>query len=208
MVPDPSIDYGPAEAKTLIPPPDSQASTGRTSSLAHHSRQPQMSPSQSYASPQSGENHSVSPTEYTPVSPTSSRRRDASFSEHDPLMFNPPPAYSESPPQSLNLSQEFSRGTYSTLPEQHLERGFLPRREPESMGGPVDEPTERTPLVTKARKYSPRRRKVKGLLFAALVLAVVATTLSVVFGCTSSVGTKHSNPLQRSCRAAVKAYRG
>ena len=202
MVPDPSIDYGPAEAKTLISPPiNSQASTGRASRLSHHAGLPQITPSQSYASPHPSHGHSSSPTQFTPSSPLSSRRRETSFSEHDQLAYNPPPAYSESPPQSehslpsnspppsLTSSRIFNRETYSTFPETHLERGFLPQREPESMGGPVDGPGEETPLLPRRKRYSPRRRRIKGLLFAALVFAVVGTTLSIVFGCNSSVSS-------------------
>lgn len=58
------------------------------------------------------------------------------------------------------------------------------------MGGPVDDPNEISPLVNEGIRYSPRRRRVKRILFVALVLAVIATVVSIVFGCKASVSSR------------------
>jgi hypothetical protein len=67
------------------------------------------------------------------------------------------------------------------------------------MGGPVDDPNERSPLVNEGIRYSPRRRRVKRILFVALVLAVIATVVSIVFGCKASVSSRFdmTNPAPR-----------
>src|SRR6266536_4776613 len=164
MVSGPSIDCKEEpEAKTLIPTPR-RASTGSTSRMGQSSL-PHFGASHNYASPTSNENLSTSPT-----STHSSRRREVSFSENTPLMHNPPPAYSATLSPTSTSSQDQSETSYNTFPEHHLERGFLQPREPESMGGPVDDPNERSPLVNEGIRYSPRRRRVKRILFVALVL--------------------------------------
>lgn len=187
LVPDPSMDpdcYGPPEAKTLIDPPHSQPTSGSSSrQVRHHPRVPQL--------PLSSPPPHVSPRIMSPVPPVSSHRRLGSFSEQDPLISHAPPAYSESPPQS-SASTSTSTSTrhtrsYSTFPEQQLERGFLAAiagREPESMGGPVDgSPSESEPLIA-GGSFSPRKRKFKVLVLAGIVLAVLGSTLAIVFSCT------------------------
>lgn len=177
LVPDPTIDYGPAEAKTLIDPPSSQG----TGSRIHPSL-----PSRSMPSSLSDVPSSPSPRhieEYAPVSPTShrlSRGRGASIVEQEPLLYQPPPAYSESPPSSFrSLPNGESYDTFSrqlALP--------LQRREPESMGGPLEEPpSEDTPLIALKKKFTPRRRRIQALLFAGLILTVIGTTLAILIGC-------------------------
>jgi hypothetical protein len=52
------------------------------------------------------------------------------------------------------------------------------------MGGPVDQPpSEDTPLIAWNKKCRPRRKRIQKLLFAGVVLTVVATTLGIFFGC-------------------------
>lgn len=188
LVPDPSIDHGPPEAKTLIESPrlHPRNRAGPSQFPSVHSNPPSVSSlatSPPYMSPGTSQGR----TQYTAVSPVSSRRREPSFSEHESLMYQPPPAYSESPAPS-SVSSVANPTTYSTFQFQHLERGFpLPRPEPQSMGGPLNELTsEDTPLVS-PWKLSPGRKKVKVLLFAGLVLVVIGTTLTILFGC-SEVG--------------------
>lgn len=181
LVPDPTnpkdVDYGPPEAKTLIDPPNSQPSSGSSSRVPrHHPAIPQMSSSPPY----------VASGTMSPVIPP---RRVGSFSEQDPLISHAPPAYSESPPQSSSTTRGLS--LYSTFPEQQLERGLFTRREPESMGGPAGGlPTENTPLVT-GGAFSPRRRKIKALICAGIVLAVISSTLAIVFSYADSVRLYH-----------------
>jgi len=193
IIPDPSIGCKEEpEAKTLIPTPR-QATTGEASRTSHSSL-PNIGASQNYASPPSNENLLTSPT-----STRSSRRREVSFSENTPLMYNPPPAYSATPSPTPISSQYLNESRYNTSPEHHLERGFLQPREPESMGGPVDDPNERLPLVNEGIRYSPRRRRIKSILFVALVLAVIASVVSIVFGCKASVSSRYDmiNPTLR-----------
>ncbi|TVY24696.1 hypothetical protein LHYA1_G006655 [Lachnellula hyalina] len=190
MVPDPSLDDKKVEDKTLIPTPHPQATTGRTSRSSLSSVLPHSSSSRPYASPPSSESSSSSlPNIYNPM-PRMSSRRPASFSEHNPLMNIPPPAYSESPESSLpNSSQDQSplsprhsrnESAYSTFQEQNLERGFLPLHEPQSMGGPI-EVNERTPLSGDKPGPSRRRLIIKKLLFIALVFAVILALACAVF---------------------------
>lgn len=186
LVLDPTIDYGPAEAKTLIESPDMHP---RTRAGPSHGSSAQAMSSSSLASSPSFVSPEAS-REYTPVSPVSSRRREPSFSEHEPLMYQPPPAYSETPPPSQPSAER--PAIYSTFPFQHLERGFpLARQEPQSMGGPIADATnEDTPLM-RSWKFPPQRKRTKALLLAGFVLVVIGTTLSVLLGC-SEVGTAHS----------------
>ncbi|TVY49253.1 hypothetical protein LOCC1_G000798 [Lachnellula occidentalis] len=190
MVPDPSTDDKKVEDKTLIPTPHPQASTGRASRSSLSSVLPQSTSSRPYASPPSSESNSSSlPNTYNPM-PRMSSRRPASFSEHNPLMNIPPPAYSESPETSLsNSSQDQSpqsprhsrnESTYSTFQEHNLERGFLPLHAPQSMGGPIDV-DERTPLSGDTPGPSRRRLIIKRLLFIALVFAAIIALASAVF---------------------------
>lgn len=197
LVPDPMntkdvAGYGALEPKTLIDPPNSPPQSGSSSRLPrHHPAVPPMSSSPPY----------VAPGAMSPVTPVIPHRRLGSFSEQDPLISHAPPAYSESPPQSSSTSQGLN--SYSTFPEQQLERGFFTRREPESMGGHAGGlPTENTPLVA-GGVFSPRRRKIKALICAGLILAVIGSTLAIVFGCVDSVRLYHclaifTNKLQDS----------
>ncbi len=179
MVTDPSIEDTKPEAKTLIPP-HLQESAGRSSRISSH--QSSSLPSQSYASVQSAHNSSPSHATHTPISPVSSRRLDDLFPRQPASTSNPPPAYSAAPEPTTSSSQEPVRRSYSTFPEQQLEQGFLPRREPESMGGPEEDPSESTPLSRESRKRSPCRRFIRNLLLVALILTVTTTLLSAIFG--------------------------
>jgi hypothetical protein len=200
MVPDPSMDDKKVEDKTLIPTPNSQASTGRTSRSSLSAVLPQSASPRPYASLPSTETNSSSlPTTYTPM-PRMSSRRPASFSENTPLTnIPPPPAYSESPEPPSSTSSNFpqdqpphsprhsrNESTYNTFSEHNLERGFLPLHEPQSMGGPIDA-DERTPLSGDKPGPSRRRLIIKKLLFMALVFAAIVALVSVVFTSKTSV---------------------
>jgi hypothetical protein len=185
MVPDPSIEDTKPEAKTLIPP-----------HLQDMGRNPRTSnpssslPSHSYASANSPSHSFPSRASYTPSSPVASRRLDDLFPRRPASMHGPPPAYSATPEPSTTLSSPESSGpTYSTFPEQHLERGFPPRREPESMGSPEEEPNESTPLSLESRKRSPYRTIVRNLLLIALILTVTSTLLTGVFRASKTVSS-------------------
>jgi hypothetical protein len=185
LVQDPTIGRDTkAEAKVLIPTPVSQFSTGRTSRLSNHSGPSQSIPPHPYASIRSSDRSSTSPISYTPVSPTSPRRREELFTEHTPLMNGPPPAYSASPEPSTSEASENGQ-RYSTFPEHHLERGIPPRSEPESMGRPIDASDETTPLSEerpRRRKRPHRRQKfIQKFLFIALVLAVIFALFPPLF---------------------------
>jgi hypothetical protein len=181
LVQDPTIGRDTkAEAKVLIPTPVPQSRTGRTS----RSGPSQSVPPHPYASVRSSDRSSSSPISYTPVSPTSPRRREELFTEQTPLMNGPPPAYSASPEPSTSETSENER-RYSTFPEHHLERGFLPRSEPESMGIPTDISDETTPLSEerprRQKRYHRRQKFIKKFLFIALVLAVIFAIFHPLF---------------------------
>jgi hypothetical protein len=185
LVQDPTIGRDTkAEAKVLIPTPVSQSSTGRTSRLSNHSGPSQSIPPHPYASIRSSDRSSTSPISYTPVSPTSPRRREELFTEHTPLMNGPPPAYSASPEPSTSEASENGQ-RYSTFPEHHLERGFLTRSEPESMGRPIDISDETTPLSEerprRQKRHHRRHKFIKKFLLIALVLAVIFALFHPLF---------------------------
>lgn len=207
MVPDPSLEDADSkpEAKTLIPP-HLMESMRAGSRISSHSS---SLPSQSYASAHSASTSVPSRTSYMPTSPVSSRRLDDLFPRRPASMNGPPPAYTPSPEPTFSPTQEPSQPappvqpspssppspptlpgptTYSTFPEQHLERGFLPRREePESMGSPEEIPSESTPLSLKTRRRSPCRNFLRKLLLIALVLTATTTLLTAIFGSSKSV---------------------
>jgi hypothetical protein len=206
MVPDPSIENSKEpEAKTLIPP-HLLESMGRGSRISNHSS---SLPSQTYASAHPASNSVPSSSSYMPTSPVSSRRLDDLFPRRPASMNGPPPAYTPSPESTFSSTQEPSRPiqpssrgspsspsqqsppspiTYNTFPDQHLERGFLPRREePESMGSPEEIPSESTPLSRSPRRRSPCRNLLRKLLLVALVFTVTSTLLTAIFGNLKSV---------------------
>jgi hypothetical protein len=192
MVPDPSIEDTKAEAKTLMPP-HLQESAGRGSRISNH---PSSLPSQSYASARSTHNSFPSRASYTPVSPVSSRQLDDLFPRRPASINGPPPAYSVAPESRRTLSSQEPTGrSYSTFPEQHLQRGLFPRRDPESMGSPEEEANESTPLSRESMRRSPCRKIIRNLLLAALILAVTTTLLSAIFRGLQTVSS--SFPFQR-----------
>ncbi|KUJ14797.1 uncharacterized protein LY89DRAFT_720265 [Mollisia scopiformis] len=196
IVQDPSISKDDkAEDKTLIPPPSVQSRTGGSSRTSLHSVLPRSLPSHNYASHRSDNAPSNSPSSYTPTSPVSPRRRDAMFSERSALIHGPPPAYSSSPPEVPLSPRETEGQRYRTFPEHHLERGFLPGREPESMGGPVEheeeheqESNETTPLTNepKPARLSVCRGIAKKILLIALFVVVVVSLISALAGGSSN----------------------
>jgi hypothetical protein len=220
MVPDPSIeDSKEPEAKTLIPP-HLLESMGRDSRVSHYSS---SLPSQSYASAHSAGTSVPSRSSYMPTSPVSSRRLDGLFPRRPASMNGPPPAYTPSPEPTSSPTQEPSQPnqpvqpiqpppsqpvqpsqqsppspvSYNTFPEQHLERGFLPRREePESMGSPDEIPSESTPLSRSTRRRSPCRNFLRKLLHVALVFTVTITILTAIFGHSKSVSSSFPDQVQ------------
>lgn len=199
MVVDPSIDSKP-EAKTLIPPPTARSSAGQNSRASIHALHPQSPLSQSYASRHASRNAPPSPPSHAPVQHISTRQDEEMDSESSALINGPPPAYTPSPisptaSQSTPLipttsPEASSSSTYNTFPEEHLERGYLPRRDPESMGSPVDvPPSERTPLSATPSKPSKRREIIKKILVAAIILAVITAIMTSTFRHGSSVST-------------------
>jgi hypothetical protein len=197
LVQDPSIDYKP-EPKTLIAPPQ-QSSTGGTSRSSLHSLLPRSPSAQHYASPQLQLNTSNSHVSFdSPSSIASSPTEDMFLEITTPLTSGPPPAYSPSPAPP-SLPQEAPEQRYSTIPEE--ERGFLAHREPESMGGPIEGPDERTPLSVSRRRESPFRKMTKTIrkaikktLLAALLIVVALTLLLHFFMNRSSVSFTQSLP--------------
>lgn len=204
IVQDPSIGKDDkVEDKTLIPPPSVQGRTGGSSRTSLHSVLPRSLSTNNYASHRS-DNASNAPNSHPPTSPVSSRPTDAIFSERSALIDGPPPAYTLSldvlaSPQS---PRELEERSYSTFPEHHLERGYLPRREPESMGGPIEEePNERTPLSSepyrepysepKPERASLCRRITKNILLVALFVVVVTSLVAAIHGRSSN---ENKNP--------------
>lgn len=209
IVQDPSISKDDkAEDKTLIPPPSVQSRTGGSSRTSLHSVLPRSLPTHNYASHRS-DNASNTASPHSPTSPISSRRTGAMRSERSALIDGPPPAYTPSPevPTSPQSPREPEERSYSTFPEHHLERGYLPRREPESMGGPIEEePDERTPLSNepyrepysepKPERASLCRSITKRMLLVALFIAVVISLVAAIRGRSSvSVSPYRSNIL-------------
>lgn len=187
MVQDPSIDQK-VEDKTLIPPPNAQPGAGRSSMSSNHPLLSRSPPSQSYASHHAASSNSPpSPSSYTPVSPVSPRRNEESFSEHSALLHGPPPAYTPSPVSPTTPHESIDR-SYSTFPEHRLEAqvGFPPPREPESMGVPVHEPTERTPLAAGPLKTT-NKRKLMHFAAAALVFVLIVVFMTTTFSHDKSV---------------------
>jgi hypothetical protein len=105
------------------------------------------------------------------------------FSEHSTLIHGPPPAYSSTPEISQSPHETEGR-SYSTFPEHHLERGYFPGREPESMGAPIEPiPNETTPLSRepKPERASFCRRITKKILLVALFVVVLIALTTAMF---------------------------
>jgi hypothetical protein len=226
MVPDPSIeDSKEPEAKTLIPP-HLLESMGRDSRVSPYSSSlPSQSyasahsagtsvPSRSSYMPTSPVSSrrlddlfprrpasmNGPPPAYTPSpEPTSSPTQEPS-QPSQPNQPNQPIQPIQPPPsQPVQPSQQSppSPITYNTFPEQHLERGFLPRREePESMGSPDEIPSESTPLSRSTRRRSPCRNFLRKLLHVALVFTVTITILTAIFGGSKSVSSSFPDQVQ------------
>ena len=163
MVQDPSLDSK-EEPKTLIAGRNAQAiieMNSRSNSGATNSPVvPHSTASHNYASSFSSQNAASSSNIYTPSSPSSSRRTDNLFS-HTHLIHGPPPAYSATVTPTTNPSQGLPPDrSFSTVSQTLLEQGLPTHHEPESMGVPVDEPNERTPLSSNSIRSSSNRRRI------------------------------------------------
>lgn len=189
MVPDPSqsTDDKAVEDKVLIKKPEPQTGSGSASLPANSPTLEDLLPAHSNAS-------AISST-YGTSSPSASNPPPRSFNRAHPdaLIMSglpPPPAYTPSPssaaPQSLPSpeSTQASR-SYNTFGdrslEHHLEQGFIPPRQPETMGRPEEEPNEATPLAGVQSKRTTRRRAIIAkILFVALVLTVMSSIVTAL----------------------------
>ncbi|KAH7382903.1 hypothetical protein BKA64DRAFT_683500 [Cadophora sp. MPI-SDFR-AT-0126] len=181
MVADPSLDRKErVEDKTLIPTPNVQQRAGQSSRTSMHPLLSRSPPSQSYASQQASSQSPPTPTSNTPVSPVSPHRNEEMFSENSALLNGPPPAYTPSPVSPTTTSEPVER-SYSTFPEHRLESGIPPAREPESMGAPAYEPTENTPLASIKKLTPTKKRWLKHLGIAVLVLIIFTMFTTATF---------------------------
>ncbi|KAE9369413.1 hypothetical protein N431DRAFT_427567 [Stipitochalara longipes BDJ] len=226
MVPDPSLeDSKEPEAKTLIPPhllesmrrgsrlSNPSSSLPSRSYASPHSATNSFPSGSSYTAtspvasrrlddlfPRRPASINGPPPAYTPspepiFSPTQERvqRIQPSQPSHPRPSSQPSQPSSQSPPSPPDQPSPI---TYSTFPEQHLERGYLPRREePESMGSPEEIPSESTPLSTtsRSRRQSPCRNIIRKLLLVALVFTITTTLLTTIFGGRKS-DSSHDKP--------------
>lgn len=146
-----------------------------------------LSPSQpSHSTSPAPSDVSAGTTSYTRTSPITTtytpipqRLHQNPYSEASPLLYSTaPPAYSPS-----SSSSEGHRRNYSTIsnPTYDPEEGRIPHfRQPESMGAPLDNDNDRSPLIR--RPVISRKRKFAQrfiILLAALALAVSFITATV-----------------------------
>ncbi|KAJ8064140.1 hypothetical protein OCU04_007975 [Sclerotinia nivalis] len=132
---------------------------------------------------------------------SSYRRRDNTFSEHQPLFDQPPPAYVASAESYRVSAQGHTPTNYNTFSQPRLEKGRS--REPRNMGGPAGNPemNERTPLwlFRTPKRLSFRREIITKALGVGIVIAIIATILSATFISSNSDsnmggGPKFPNP--------------
>lgn len=197
LVPDPSQSSNSSDDKDELARQEARQNSEVASRTTGSPTLSNMYPSLPDASAATSVRTPSSPVSNTPSSPVSSRRTDDLYSESTPLMHAPPPAYSASP--TLPLAPVFpDPRNYSTFAPHQLEQGLPSRQEPESMGGPVDIPNERTPLSIshsegsslppfKTRRSSPCRTLIRKLLFLALVVTVVVLLLTTMLHSKSNV---------------------
>jgi hypothetical protein len=83
-------------------------------------------------------------------------------------------------PRSSRDSRSYN--TFGDRPlDRRLEEGILPRREPETMGRPEEEPNEATPLAgVQLKRKSARRSIITKILFLALIIAVLSSVLTAL----------------------------
>lgn len=197
MVPDPSHhDRKTTEDKVLIPGHEARPNSGSASRTMGSSTLSDLYPSSVDASATNVT--SSTPVSNTPSSPISSRQRYTEVSEHTPLFRAPPPAYSASDLSPPTLPEIRN---YSTFPQEQLEPGYSAHHEPESMGRPMDDPIERSPLIGDSgdsgddtplpvyirKKSSLSRVLIRKLLFFALVIAVIVALLTTMIPWSSNV---------------------
>lgn len=190
MVPDPSqsSDDKTVEDKVLISRPEPRTGSGSSSLPANSPTLEQLLPTHNNASAMSSAYGTSSPAASSPPPP-----RPLNRIHPDALIMGglpPPPAYSPSPasptPQVLPSprSPEDSRNynTFGDRPlEGRLEEGILPRREPETMGRPEEEPNEATPLAgVQFKRNSARRSIITKILFLALIIAVLSSIVTAL----------------------------
>ena len=205
MVPDPSqpSDDKTVEDKVLISRPEPRTGSGSSSIPANSPTLEQLLPAHNNASAVSSTYGTSSPTANNTSAPRSFGRihPDALIMSGLP----PPPAYSPSPsssaPQTLPLPQSpQDSGSYNTFGERRLEhqleQGYLPTRQPETMGRPEGEPNEATPLAGgQVKRSSHRRTLIRKILFVALVLTVLISILTAVLNTKGSVRIAYDSVL-------------
>ncbi|ESZ94116.1 hypothetical protein SBOR_5501 [Sclerotinia borealis F-4128] len=131
---------------------------------------------------------------------SSHRRRDESFSQHQPFFDQPPPAYIASAESSpVSVQGQHTHTNYNTFSQHRLEEGRS--REPQSMGRPGGNPemNGRTPLwLYRTPKKIPFQKKIiTKVLGVGLVLTIVAAFLSTVFIPNPNMGggSRFSSPI-------------
>lgn len=188
MVPDPTQRHNISEDKVLIPTREARPNSESAPRTMSSPTLSQLYPSHANASASTSSKPPMSPVTNTPPSPISCRRVAGSESEHTPLLRAPPPAYSAADTSSPPSSPEITTA-YSTFPTHQLEQGLNSQHEPESMGRPIDEPTETSPLsgspedgppfpAYTRKKSSLRRILLRKTLFFALVITVIVALLT------------------------------
>ncbi|KAF7876824.1 hypothetical protein EAF04_001907 [Stromatinia cepivora] len=191
MIPDPThsqednskareASEGSAKDGDMSSTPQMSSHTNASAHATEHSRTPFDSP---YAS--------------------SYRRRDNTFSEHQPLFDQPPPAYIASAEYYPVPAQgQHPPMNYNTFSQSRLEEGRP--REPQSMGGAAGNPetNERTPLwlFRTPKRLSFRREIITKVLGVGIVIAIIATILSASLISSNSDsnmggGPKFPNPI-------------
>lgn len=121
-----------------------------------------------------------SPSARTHATPASPKRRSVDHYTESSSLLHPvaPPAYSPAVSPTTNTPAPALAGNYNTISSSQVEEGRVQYRQPESMGAPPADVTERTPLWTKQVKVSRTRKCMKNCLLV-LLLAAVSLTLLV-----------------------------
>jgi hypothetical protein len=183
-----NVVYDPSQAaetegKVLIPIPTA-SNPGGSSRTSLYSILPQSLPTHNYASLYQYNDGPLSPSTQSSVSPIVSRRGEAVLGDTRISIHGPPPEYSPVPESSTSsLTPHTPRAIiYSTFPDHRLEGGFLSNREPESMGDPVDEPNESTPLSTTPRIRSLHRQVLWKLIYVAFIITIIIALSATMFG--------------------------
>lgn len=187
-VQDPSVDSKP-EPKIRAEDFEHLRSTGGGASGTSHgasNSHPSSPPARRALSP-SPINTSSQHVAYSPQSSGASTPTQNMYSEESPLVSGPPPAYSPNPTSPL-VPQQGIEQRYSTFPQE--ERGFVPARTPQSMGGPPENIEERLPLIRQPR--SPLHRTINAVRNSAGKSIIVLLIFIGAFVTLTHFATKQS----------------